>query len=318
MSAESNPPPVPPPPPPVAVTKRVIPPKLGEVITASGTENTYTMGPPIGEGHFGVVFSCRDTWENELAAKILKPLGSYELVRAAAEAEVRKLLSLRHPFIIYVYDAFEYQDTLYIVTERCAKSIADLLKMANFDGPACLMPIARCVLQAVHYLHINSYVHQDIHPGNVFAALVKDEMKGANAEAVTFRLGDLGVAALASELNSAPAGWMLPPEGLDPGTFGPSDRRIDIYHVGLLFLQLALSKELAFTEAEILAGKPREMALELPAPYNFALEKALRRHVPYRTATAMELWRDLRTPAPSSTSEAHTAEGETGPNGQTR
>ena len=75
------------------------------------------------------------------------------------------------------------------------------------------------------------------------------------------------------------------------------DHRIDIYHAGLLLLQIALSKEIKFTKEEILAGKPREMARGLPAPYNFALEKALRRHVDYRTASAQELWRDLHSPA---------------------
>ena len=45
-----------------------------------------------------------------------------------------------------------------------------------------------------------------------------------------------------------------------------------------------------------LNGHPREMALALPPPYSFALEKALRRHVAYRTANAMEFWRDLHTP----------------------
>jgi hypothetical protein len=40
----------------------------------------------------------------------------------------------------------------------------------------------------------------------------------------------------------------------------------------------------------------REMALTLPSPLNFALEKALRRHVEFRTATVMELWRDLHAP----------------------
>jgi hypothetical protein len=57
--------------------------------------------------------------------------------------------------------------------------------------------------------------------------------------------------------------------------------------------------ELRFTPEEIKEGKPRELALQLPAPYNFALEKALRRHVPYRTETAMELRRDLNSPEPA-------------------
>lgn len=167
------------------------------------------------------------------------------------------------------------------------------------------MPIARSLLQAVHYLHINDYVHQDIHSGNVFAALVKDEMIQAKAQIVRFKLADLGVARLLHEVDEANtrAQWMIPPEILDPGEFGPLSSRIDIYHVGLLFLQLAYSRELRFTTEEIFQGKPRDMALELPNPYSFAIEKALRRHVEYRTATAMELWRDLHVPPESASQD---------------
>jgi hypothetical protein len=64
----------------------------------------------------------------------------------------------------------------------------------------------------------------------------------------------------------------------------------------MLFLQFAYSKELRFSREEILAGVPREMALRLPPPLNFALEKALRRHAAFRTASAAELWRDLYSP----------------------
>jgi hypothetical protein len=74
------------------------------------------------------------------------------------------------------------------------------------------------------------------------------------------------------------------------------DHRIDIYHCGLLFLHLLNGAEIRFTQEEILSGKPRELALQLPQPYNFALEKTLRRHVAARTASAMELWRDLNSP----------------------
>jgi serine/threonine-protein kinase len=160
------------------------------------------------------------------------------------------------------------------------------------------MPIARSLLQAVHYLHINNYVHQDIHSANVFTALVKDEMIPKDKEILQFKLGDLGVAKLFNEIDAknTRAEWMLPPEVLNPTEYGPIDHHIDIYHVGLLFLELAYSKELRFTQEEIINGKPREMALALPTPCSFALEKALRRHAAFRTANAMELWRDLHTP----------------------
>ena len=54
------------------------------------------------------------------------------------------------------------------------------------------------------------------------------------------------------------------------------------------------------TKEETLAGVPRQMALQLKPPYNFALEKSLRRHVQHRTATASELWRDLNSGAAQS------------------
>ena len=289
--------------PPVALESAVatapfISPQPGELITSLSTGNTYTMGEMVGEGNFGVVFGCVDVWGNNLAAKVLKPVGTYEKVRAAAEAELQKLLVLRHPNITYVFDAFEYRDTFYIVTERCYCPLTQLLNWREFNGLEWLKPIARCLLQAVHYIHINQYAHQDIHPGNVFAAFAKDEMRPTEPGVIQFKLGDLGIAKLFGELNPANtrAQWMLPPEAFEPTDFGPLDYRIDIYHLGLLLLQLANSRELQFSKEDILAGRPREMALALSPPYGFALEKALRRHVAYRTASAMELWRDLQVP----------------------
>jgi serine/threonine-protein kinase len=281
----------------------MVEPTPGEIIETIITKNSFTIGEKIGEGSFGVVFACTDAWNNDLAAKVFKPHGTYERVQAAAAAEFAKLRELRNPYITFVHDAFEYRDTFYIITERCAGSIAQILfAMPGFDGPLWLMGIARCLLQAVHYLHLHDYVHQDIHPGNVLTSLLKDEYFRDGLDApnvITFKLGDLGVARLLAEVDATNtrAEWMLPPEVLDPQEYGPLDRRIDIYHVGLLLLQIALSKEMQFTKEEILAGKPREVALGLPTPYSFALEKALRRHVEFRTATAMELWRDLHTPA---------------------
>jgi len=256
------------------------------------------MEEQIGEGNFGVVFGCVDFWGNSLAAKVLKPIAPYEKLRASAEAEMQKLLLLRHPNITYVFDAFEFRDAFYIITERCYCPLAHLLNWKDFQGQGWVMPIARCLLQAVHYIHLNQYAHQDIHPGNVFAAFAKDEMDPAEPGAIQFKVGDLGVAKVFGDLNptNTRALWMLPPEAFEPAEFGPLDYRIDIYHVGLLLLQLANSREVQFSKEEILAGRPREMALALSPPLSFALEKALRRHVPYRTASAMELWRDLHTP----------------------
>ena len=133
---------------------------------------------------------------------------------------------MRHPSITYVYDAFECRDTFYLITERCFGPVSDLFAMKSFDGISWLMPIARCLLQAVHYVHLNGFVHQDIHAGNVFTAFVKDEMP-TEAKAIQFKLADLGVAKLLTEVSplNTRAQWMLPPEVLRPSEFGPVDHR---------------------------------------------------------------------------------------------
>ena len=276
----------------------VTPPTLGEVIISEATGNSYTMGSKIGEGHFGLVYNCVDVWNNNLAAKVMKPLAPYEKVKAATEAELHKLMELRHPNITYVFDAFEFRETFYIITELCFCPLNNLFGLDQYNGYAWLKPIARCLLQAVHYAHLHKYAHQDIHVGNVFAAFVRNEMNADDPGSLQFKLGDLGVAKLFTEIDATNtrAQWMIPPEVMQPLEFGPMDHRIDIYHCGLLFLHLLHGSELRFTPEEIKAGLPRDLALQLPPPYNFALEKALRRHVQFRTANAMELWRDLNSP----------------------
>ena len=95
----------------IAPSDWVTPPTPGEGITSELTGNTYTMGEKIGEGYFGMVFGCIDVWNNEMAAKVMKPLEPYEKVKQATIAELNKLLQLRHPHITYVFDAFEYRET---------------------------------------------------------------------------------------------------------------------------------------------------------------------------------------------------------------
>jgi len=293
---------------PAPPEKIFTPPATGEVITCSQSKITYTMGEQIGEGYFGIVYGCTDEWNNQLAVKVLKPIFPYEQVLKAAHEEIQKLFVVRHPFITYVYDAFEYRDTFYIITERCHFPLDVLFKLDWFNGSFWVLPIAHCLLQAIDLIHRAGFVHQDIHLGNVFATTAKDELTPEQFGATQFKLGDLGVAKLITEVDAAHTrGWMLPPEVINPAAYGKADHRIDIYHAGLLLLQLALNKQLQFTAEEIAAGKPRELALGLQPPLNVALEKALRRRVHLRTQDAKELWRDLNSPAPAAESSVEIA-----------
>lgn len=274
-------------------------PTAGESIICDGTGATYRIGPLIGEGGFAYVYGCEDDWGNRLAVKILKPLDRlYEDVRVAAETELIRLRHLRHPNITYVHDAFQYRHTFYVVMERCDRTVAHMMQVANFSGAVWIRALARCLLQAVQFLHNSGIAHQDIHAGNVFLTFVRDELLPDNS-ATTFKLADLGIAKLVNEMNAENtvlAEWMRAPEAIQVQEFGPMDHRMDLYHCGLLFLSFLRGAPLTYTREQVLDGQPRRDALTLPAPYNFAIEKALRRHVSHRTQSAREFWRDFTSP----------------------
>jgi len=274
-------------------------PKAGLSITSEVTGNTYVIGNVIGEGGFGVVFECEDVWRNKLVAKILKPRPQDKDSDESAVDELNKLLHVRHPNITHVFDAFKCEDVCYIISERCNRTLSDMMFEPNFDGKVWCLPLARCLLQAVHFAHVQRLIHCDIHAGNVLMRFIPDELLPEKHNAITFKLGDFGLAKAfgALDANGTFLDSIRPPEAINVEEYGPIDHRVDIYHVGLLLLQLQLGKPISFTREEILGGAPRELALKLDAPYSFALEKALRRHVIYRTASALELWRDLNSMA---------------------
>ena len=270
-------------------------PNDGDVI--QNGEVTYAVGSYIREGAFGLVYNCADAWGNELVLKIPKPLKqSYEEVRDRWLEEMQKLLNFRHPNITYIYDAFEYNHTFYLVIEKCDSTIEDIIADPGIDRNILVKPLARCVLQALQYMHNEGWVHKDLHAGNVYTSMIKDEISPDAYQAMVFKVGDLGISRLETDINifnTILAQWMLPPEHLKPAEFGTLGTGTDIYHFGLLLLSLLYGSTLDFTAEQIVQGVPRQLAENLNSPYSGAIAKALRRHVQYSTQTPMEFWVDL-------------------------
>jgi serine/threonine-protein kinase len=259
--------------------------------------HTYIIGNFIGSGYFGKVYGCRDEWGNELVAKIISPkLGQYQQILARTIRERDNLLTLRHPSITYLYDAFEFNNKLYLILERCSYTLEDLMNEQDFPGEAFLPHIAKDVLQGVHFMHDNGYVHADLHPGNIFCSILRDQMSFNNLNSIwKFKIGDLGITKPEINfeyLNPTFADWMLAPECINRA-FGSVTRRVDIYHIGLLLLSLILGYIPRFTYQEIVDAAPRRMAEQLSSPYRDVIAHALRRHVDARTPTAFDVWSEI-------------------------
>lgn len=271
------------------------PPMRGQSILVDG--KYYFIGERIGQGSFGEVFECQDEWSNQLVAKVLVPRNqTYDQVRENWLQELRKLLELRHPKITHVYAAFEFDDTFYLVIERCSMTLDTIISIPGGNGETWLPYVARDILQGLEYMHDNGYVHKDIHAGNVFVSQSIDRMVPTKEPVWSFKVGDLGISRLETDIeifNTLLAQWMLPPEAIDPTEFGPVGRTLDIYHVGLLLLALLLGKSPSFTKEEIVEGRPRQIAEGLSTKYGPVVAKALRRHASARIPTAVQFWREI-------------------------
>jgi len=117
--------------PPFRQPKVFKPPFHGQSISCDGKQ--YFIGVKLGCGSFGEVFECTDEWGNQLVAKVLVPRRgqTYTQVCEQWQQELQKLLVLRHPNITYIHAAFEYDDTFYLVIERCQATLDSIIHLPN-------------------------------------------------------------------------------------------------------------------------------------------------------------------------------------------
>ncbi|MBI2310889.1 MAG: protein kinase [Betaproteobacteria bacterium] len=210
-------------------------------------------------------------------------------------AEATNLFALRHPNITYVYDAFKFQGQFFIIVERCSCTLGHLIKTVGVKGELWLPCVAHGLLGAINFIHRRGHVHKDLHPNNIFALMksrIDPDLPGA-----MIKVGDMGRCTTERDVRaSGPTmmnTWMFPPECLAPAEFGALGRQADIFHAGALLLALLLGRIPRFTDEEILAGKPRELALSVDSPFEGAIANALQSRVDRRTQSAAQFWQDL-------------------------
>lgn len=281
-----------------------VPPAPGEVIRYGN--KSYYIGQQIGRGYYGTVYECWDDWNNELVAKTLAPTTAenQQAQRASWLDELHKLVTLRHPRITYLYDAFEYQGIYYLIIERCSYTLASVISSVASQkhpvaaGELWIPHLARDVLQALYYMHSASYVHKDIHAHNIFIKRERDSIAPQKDPVWSFKVGDLGISRLVGDINvfnTMLAPWMLPPEHLHPTEFGLVGTQTDIYHVSLLLLQvLTGTAHFDFSHEQIVQGYPGVVASSVRSRYAPVLARALRRHVAARTPDALTFWREIQ------------------------
>ncbi|MDD1715958.1 MAG: serine/threonine protein kinase, partial [Methanolinea sp.] len=211
----------------------------------------------LGQGGIARVFSARRREDGILVAvKIAKETD--EQTGRSLLREMSVWQSLDHPSIVKVTSA-NILPIPYVEMEYLPRSL-ETEKVPMEPAKAALL--VERVAQGLAFAHARGVIHRDLKPANI---LLDD--KGEP------RIADWGL----SRDTTVPEGNTLvgfslshaAPEQLDPGRFGRTDERTDIYQLGAIFYQLLTGtlpfpgESVAEVTREILAG-----TLRLPSEFN--------------------------------------------------
>jgi serine/threonine protein kinase len=252
----------------------------------------YSVLRTLGSGEFGAVYECVGPFDQIYALKMVRPANRpYQDVFAEWAKEVQRLMSLRHPNVVYIYDAFEQDSLFYLALERCDHPLTEMLGVPMED--ALVIELARQLLAAVQFLHDNDVVHDDLHGGNVLIT---------HTDRPQVKISDFGIS---HELRGASAvrpnvvhHAIMAPEILATGF---TSKQSDLYQVGLLLYWMVTGSPAVPAGAKydellrhVSEGIPRKRAELIGTPLGALVAKLLRRREQYRFTSAREAWDELR------------------------
>lgn len=252
----------------------------------------YLVHATLGTGEFGAVYEGVGPFDQVYALKMMRPANRpYAEVQAEWAKEVQRLLSVRHPNVVYIYDAFEHNSLFYLALESCDHPLKAMLGQPLQEG--LTIELARQLLAGVQFLHDNDIVHDDLHPGNVLITHVDRPI---------VKISDFGIS---QELRGLPAirpnvvhHAIMAPEILATGF---TTKQSDLYQVGLLMYWMlvgepAIPPGMAYADLcrWVADGEPRRRAEAIGTPLGDLVARMLRRREQFRYTTAREVWGDLR------------------------
>jgi len=129
----------------------------------------YDIGPRIGAGGMGEVYSARDTRLNRsVAIKVRNDRLMWRPdVREQWTREAKAISSLNHPNICLLHDVGQEDELDFLVMEYVeGEAIDAYCNQRGLDVPQRLALFCT-ICDAVHYAHQNLVVHRDLKPANI-------------------------------------------------------------------------------------------------------------------------------------------------------
>ncbi|HIQ39140.1 MAG TPA: PEGA domain-containing protein [Methanothermococcus okinawensis] len=189
----------------------------------------------LGEGGFGKVFKVKKIGGTlPLAIKVpnLRENAKKYLLK-----EIKVWKNLNHPNIVKFYDAFTepipHIEMEYIEGYKLnGKNIRDLEDYPKPTSPKVAIKLIKQIAEGLRHAHNKNIIHRDIKPSNILLT-----------EDLTPKITDWGLAKIgAKSSTSTTSKGFTPiysaPEQIDEEEYGKTDKRTDIYQLGVLFYEL--------------------------------------------------------------------------------
>jgi serine/threonine protein kinase len=265
------------------------------------TLSHYDIGPVIGKGRNGIVFSATDTKDHRpVAFKVMRP----EFAENEDEVQrfiraIKTMLPLRHPNLVTLYGAGKTGPHCWIAMEYIAgenlTQVIERIGVAGMLDWKNAFKVAVQVGRALEYAHGQDIIHRNVMPTNILREATTRDVK----------LGDL---TLAKALEGSLAQQITRPGEIvgDLAYMSPErtrgvtdvDHRSDLYGLGATLYALLTGRPpfQGTTMVEKITRirqdepvKPTKFQLSIPHPFEGLVLKLLTKNPEdrYQSATAM-------------------------------
>ncbi|XP_019219366.1 serine/threonine-protein kinase 36 isoform X1 [Oreochromis niloticus] len=130
--------------------------------------NSYHVLSLVGEGSFGRVYKGRRKGSGMVVAlKFMPKLGRSENQLRSLKREIEIMRDLRHPNIVQLFDSFETETEVVIVTEYAEGQLFQILEDDGNLPESQVREIACQLVSALYYLHSHRILHRDMKPQNI-------------------------------------------------------------------------------------------------------------------------------------------------------
>ena len=133
---------------------------IGEVINGR-----YRLDSGLGQGGMGTVYHAHDSvLDREVAIKVMANTRLGTEGRSRLLTEARMVAKLKHPNIVTVFDAGEFEGQPFVVMEYVQ---GETLNEHEMDGLVEIVQVTKQICSALQYAHAQNIIHRDLKPENV-------------------------------------------------------------------------------------------------------------------------------------------------------